>query len=69
MLYTDKLITELWEGMRDIPFDEDEKGELYISKDYGPFDKGDSREDIWHWFDEHHSVGLYKLMGLDRGTL
>jgi hypothetical protein len=66
MLYSDKLLQDLWDGMRDIPFDEDGKGELYISKDYGPFKKGEWREDIWRWFDNHHSEGLYFLMGLGR---
>lgn len=65
-LYSDKLLKELWDGMSDIPFDEDKNGIERISQDYGPFFKGEPKEDIWHWFDDHHSRGLYILMGLNK---
>ena len=58
----DGKIERLWDGMTDIPFDEDEDGDLYISRDYGPFHKGESREYIWHWFDEKHSKGIHYLL-------
>lgn len=58
----DASIEQLWDGMTDIPFDEDEDGDLYISQDYGPFRKGDSREYIWHWFDQKHSKGVHYLL-------
>lgn len=58
----DGKIERLWDGMTDIPFDEDEDGDLYISRDYGPFHKGESREHIWHWFNEKHSKGIHYLL-------
>ena len=62
MLYTDKLLQELWEGMKYIPFDEDDYGELRISKEYGPFEIGESRDEIWHWFDSRYSKGVVALL-------
>lgn len=58
----DKKLEKLWDEMTDIPFDEDEDGDLYLSRDYGPFYKGDSREEIWHWFDHRHSKGIHYLL-------
>lgn len=58
----DASIEQLWDGMTDIPFDENEDGDLYILQDYGPFNKGDSREYIWHWFDKKHSKGVHYLL-------
>lgn len=58
----DGKIERLWDGMTDIPFDEDEDGDLCISQDYGPFFKGDSREYIWYWFDKKHSKGIHYLL-------
>lgn len=57
----DKLLEKLWEGLEDIPFYE-EDSELHIEEDYLSFEKGTSREDIWHWFDERHSKGVYFLL-------
>lgn len=58
----DGKIERLWDGMTDILFNEDKDGNLYLSRDYGPFYKGDSREYIWHWFDEKHSKGIHYLL-------
>ena len=58
----DGLIEKVWEGLEDIPFYEDEDGELYIEEDYLIFEKGTSRESIWRWFDERHSKGVAYLL-------
>ena len=54
-------IEKLWNELTDIPFDESEN-DLVLSEDWFVFDKGTEREDIWHWFDEHHSKGVGWLM-------
>ncbi len=58
----DKLVEKVWKGLEDITFYEKEDGELYIGRDYLDFKNGTSREDIWHWFDENHSKGIYYLL-------
>ena len=55
---SDSELEKLWDGMENIPFDEDKDGDLILACDYGPFEKGESRDVIWHWFDEHHSKGI-----------
>ncbi len=68
----DKLLEKLWEGLEDIPFYE-EDSELHIEEDYLDFEEGTSREDIWHWFDERHSKGVYFLLyeygGIEKETI
>lgn len=59
---SDSELKKLWDGMEDIPFDEDKDGDLILACDYGPFEKGESRDVIWHWFDEHHSKGICALL-------
>lgn len=54
-------IEKLWDELTDVPFDESEN-DLVLSEDWFVFDKGTEREDIWHWFDEHHSNGVGWLM-------
>lgn len=39
-----------------------EDSELHIEENYLDFEEGTSREDIWHWFDEKHSKGVYFLL-------
>ena len=59
----DRLIEQMWEELEDIPFDEDENsGKMYIAQDWKDFEKGEFREDIWHWFDERHSKGVAYLL-------
>lgn len=57
----DENIEKLWRELTDIPFDENEN-DLVLSEDWFIFDKGTEREDIWHWFDDHHSKGVGWLM-------
>lgn len=58
----DAEVEKLWDGLTNVPFDKREDGSLYLSRDYGPFHKGDVREEIWHWFDEQYSRGMYYLL-------
>lgn len=57
----DNLVEKIWNGLEDIPFYE-EDSEQYIEENYLDFEKGTSKEDIWHWFDERHSKGIYYLL-------
>lgn len=34
-----------------------------LDKPYYIWPKGTDKEDIWHWFDEHHSKGVAYLLG------
>ena len=60
--YSDKKIEQFWEELGYAPFDEDDDMEFVLAEDWFIFSKGCDREFIWHWFDEHYSKGLYKLM-------
>lgn len=62
-IYTDKSLEEMWIELTDVPFDENETGELILAEDWASiFSKGDSREAVWHWFDEMHSKGVAWLL-------
>ena len=56
--YNDAELEDLWRDLVDIPIDEDER----LEEDWFIFKKGTWREDIWHWFDERHSKGVYYLL-------
>ena len=59
----DEKLEYLWEKFGGIPIDDDEN----ILEDFLGFDLGTHREDVWRWFDEHHSKGVAYLMhGTDR---
>jgi hypothetical protein len=51
----------LWEALGDIPVNDD--GE--IEQPFLKWSVGTDREEIWHWFDEHHSEGVKNLMNLE----
>jgi hypothetical protein len=55
----DKKICELWLEFGNIPVSED--GES-IDQDFHIWSKGTDKQQIWQWFDERHSIGLYKIM-------
>lgn len=55
---TDNEIERLWEELTDVPINEDE----CLDVDWQGWSKGTHREEIWHWFDEHHSRGVAWLM-------
>lgn len=62
LVLDDETIEDLWKELGDVPFDEEENGELILAEDWFIFDKGTEREDIWHWFDDHHSQGVGWLL-------
>ena len=57
-MITDAQIEELWDEFGDVPVDEDE----CLDVDWQCWKKGTHREEIWYWFDEHHSKGVGWLM-------
>ena len=59
---SDGMIERLWEELTDVPFDEDENGEMILAVPWHGFQIGTPREDIWHAFDERHSKGVYYLL-------
>lgn len=58
----DRECEKLWDELADIPFDENDDGELILSKPWHIFEKGAAREDVWMWFDENYSKGVYALL-------
>jgi len=60
--YSDQELEEMWCELEDILFDEDEDGELILSQDWKQFPKGTSRDEIWHFFDREHSMGVHWLL-------
>lgn len=56
--FSDEQLEELWGILVDVPVnDNDEIMERFID-----FPIGTNKEDVWHWFDEKHSKGVYALM-------
>lgn len=51
---TDALLEAAWKTLTDVNIDDDE----CIEQNWFVFEAGTFREDIWHWFDEHHSKGV-----------
>ena len=61
--FSDEQLEELWGILGDIPVnDNDESMERFMD-----FPAGTHKEDVWHWFDEKHSKGVYVLMHLGEG--
>jgi len=54
----DKLVEAMWKTLTDVNIDDAE----CIEQPWFIFPAGTSREDIWHWFDEHHSKGVGWLL-------
>lgn len=50
----DTEIEKLWEELEDILTDEND----CLAVDWQGWNKGTDKNDIWHWFDEHHSKGV-----------
>ena len=55
-------LERLWDELEDVPFSENKRGELRLDKNWYNFPKGTTREDIWKWFDRHHSKGVNYLL-------
>ena len=56
----DKHLESLWLELSDIPMNpqtETLEAQFYI------FNEGTHKEDIWRWFDQHHSIGVAYLLG------
>ena len=51
-------IEEIWEMFTDVPIDESER----LEAEWFGFPAGTSKYDIWQWFDEHYSKGVYELV-------
>ena len=60
--YSDSELENIWDELTDVPFDEDDDGELILSMDWRQFSKGTSRTAIWAFFDEKHSKGVAWLL-------
>lgn len=58
----DTYLEEKWDELIDIPFYEGEDGEHLLEGNWFMFDKGTSRDEIWHWFDKRHSKGVAWLL-------
>lgn len=56
----DSDIEELWGNLADVPIDPETEE---LDEPYYIWPKGTDKEDIWHWFDEHHSKGVAYLLG------
>jgi hypothetical protein len=61
IMLTDKYLEKLWQELADIQVDEND----CILKKFKQFKKGAHKFEIWHWFDDNHSLGLVK--GLMKG--
>lgn len=55
---TDEVLEFLWERLGDVPVDDDG----FLTDCFMGYELGTDREEIWHWFDEHHSEGVAALM-------
>ena len=60
--YSDSELENIWDELTDVPFDENDDGELILSVDWRQFSKGTSRTVIWEFFDEKHSKGVAWLL-------
>lgn len=55
----DELLEKMWAEFGDVPFNPETE---QIEVDFGPWKAGTDKEDIWHWFDERYSKGVYELI-------
>lgn len=55
----DKHIENLWRKFANVNLDIDDE---VISEDFEQFEKGSDKLEIWKWFDDCHSKGVYWLM-------
>lgn len=60
--WDEKTIESIWDLLEDVPFDEDEDGNLILAEPFYIFEEGTSREEIWHWFDKVHPKGVHYLL-------
>ncbi len=55
----DRQLENLWQQFGDIPMDPETE---CIEEPFLDFPAGTFREEVWHWFDERYSKGIYNLM-------
>lgn len=55
----DAEVEDLWHQFGDVPMNPITEE---IEEDFLCFPRGTSREEIWHWFDEQHSMGVHYLL-------
>lgn len=59
-VFRDVVVEELWDNLADVPIAPETEE---LDEPYYIWPKGTDKEDIWHWFDEHHSKGVAYLLG------
>lgn len=61
---SDKDVEKAWESLENEPFVTNENGEQVLDNENGwfGFDKGTTQQEIWRWFDTHHSKGVAYLV-------
>lgn len=64
-LSKDNKIEEMWNAFGDVPLDENE----CLEASWNDFPKGTHKEEIWYWFDEHHTQGVGWLMNEYEGGI
>lgn len=63
---SDEFLEGKWAELADLPFDDPAPdSDWVLAVDWWAFKAGTKREDIWHFFDDHHSKGIVYLMHLD----
>lgn len=55
----DREIERYWDMFADVPMNPETE---CIEEPFLDWEVGTSREEIWHWFDEKHSKGVYYLL-------
>lgn len=55
----DKLVESLWKLFEDVPMNPETE---CMEESFMGWPAGTHREEIWHWFDEHHSKGVHYLL-------
>ena len=60
---SDGALEQLWAALDDVPFDDGgPTQDMTLLEDWNGFQAGTGREEIWHWFDERHTKGVYYLL-------
>ena len=64
MVMTDKLLAEWWNRLCAIEVSDDGTllQDFRIPEAGQSWKAGTDREEVWDWFDQHHSKGVYALM-------
>lgn len=55
----DEELRELWEQLEDVSMNPETE---CIEEPYLGWGAGVNREEIWHWFDQRYSTGVYHLL-------